>query len=284
MQFFDTHAHVNFQDFKEDGDEVIRRALDNNTWMVLVGAEYKTSSRALAYANKYESGVYAAVGLHPTHLEEIIEQGKDARGATQFITRGEQFNYDSYEKLAKFEKIVAIGEIGLDYYHLDPAGDIPAVKKRQKQVLLEQLKLARSLELPVIIHCRQAHDDLFPLLQEFKKDNRHLIPSDRPWGVIHCYSGDENLAWEYFKLGLMISFTGLITFSKMWDDLIRKIPLDKIMIETDCPYMTPEPYRGQRNEPLLVQYVANRIAEIKGLKLEKVAEITTQNAKRFFGI
>ena len=284
MQFFDTHAHVNFKDFRDDADEVIRRSLDNNTWMVLVGSEYKTSGRALAYANKYESGVYAAVGLHPNQLEEIVAHTSDANGSTQYMTTGEEFNYDTYEKLAKSEKTVAIGEIGLDYYHLDLSADIPAIKKKQKAVLLEQLKLARSLNLPVIIHCRQAHDDLLPLLQEFKKENRDTIPTDRPWGVIHCFSGDENLAWEYFKLGLMISFTGLVTFSQMWDDLIRKIPLEKIMIETDCPYMTPEPYRGQRNEPLLVQYVAGRIAEIKGMKLEKVAEITTANAKMFFGI
>lgn len=284
MQFFDTHAHVNFKDFKDDADEVIRRSLDNNTWLVLVGAEYKTSNRALNYANKYESGVYAAIGLHPTHLEEVIAHSSDEKGSTQYLTRGEDFDYATYEKLAKFEKVVAIGEIGLDYYHLDLSGDIAAIKKKQKKVLLEQLRLARSLNLPVIIHCRQAHDDLLPLLQDFRKENRHLIDSTRPWGVIHCYSGDENLAWEYFKLGFMISFTGLITFSQMWDDLIRKIPLEKIMIETDCPYMTPEPYRGQRNEPLLVQYVANRIAEIKNIKLEKVAEVTTENAKRFFGV
>ena len=284
MQFFDTHAHVNFKDFRDDADEVIRRALDNYTWVVLVGSEYKTSGRALTFANKYESGVYAAVGLHPNQLEEIVAHSSESGGATQFMTTGEEFNYDTYEKLAKSEKAVAIGEIGLDYYHLDLSGDIPAVKKRQKIVLLEQLKLARHLELPVIIHCRQAHDDLLPLLQEFKKENRDTIPADRPWGVIHCYSGDENLAWEYFKLGLMISFTGLITFSQMWDDLIRKIPLEKIMIETDSPYMTPEPYRGQRNEPLLVQYVAGRIAEIKGLKLERVAEVTTANARMFFGV
>lgn len=284
MQFIDTHAHVNFADFKDDADEVIRRALDNNTWLVLVGSEYKTSSRALAYANKYERGVYAAVGLHPIHIDEVVASNNDENGVYNFRTRGEEWNHDSYEKLAKFEKVVAIGEIGLDYYHLNLSGDIAKIKRRQQQVLIDQLLLARSLDLPVIIHCRQAHDDLLPLLTDFKQEHRRLIPTDKPWGVIHCYSGDENLAWEYFKLGLMISFTGLITFSQMWDDLIRKIPLEKIMIETDSPYMTPEPYRGQRNEPLLVQYVANRIAEIKNMKLEKVAEVTTANAKRFFGI
>lgn len=132
MQFFDTHAHVNFKDFRDDADEVIRRALDNNTWVVLVGSEYKTSGRALTYANKYESGVYAAVGLHPNQLEEIVAHSSESGGATQFMTTGEEFNYDTYEKLAKSEKAVAIGEIGLDYYHLDLSGDIPAVKRGKK--------------------------------------------------------------------------------------------------------------------------------------------------------
>lgn len=282
--FIDTHAHVNFAAFKDDAEEVIRRSLDNDTWMILVGSEFKTSNRALHYANKYEKGVYAAIGLHPIHLEETLVDSQEEGNEYNFTPRNENFDYGSYEKLAKFEKVVAIGEIGLDYYHLDPAKDINLVKKKQHEVFAQQLLLARSLDLPVIIHCRQAHDDLMEILQEFKKEYSHIIPNDRPWGVIHCFSGDEDLAWKYFKLGLLISFTGLITFSKQWDDLIRKIPLDKVMIETDTPYMTPEPYRGQRNEPVLVQYVAKRIAEIKGLKIEKVAEVTFQNARQLFRI
>ena len=282
--FIDTHAHVNFAAFKDDAEEVIRRSLDNDTWMILVGSEFKTSNRALHYANKYEKGVYAAIGLHPIHLEETIVDSQEEGNEYSFAPRHEDFDYGSYEKLAKFEKVVAIGEIGLDYYHLDPTKDINLVKKKQHEVFAQQLLLARSLDLPVIIHCRQAHDDLLEILQEFKKEYSHIIPADRPWGVIHCFSGDEDLAWKYFKLGLLISFTGLITFSKQWDDMIRKIPLDKIMIETDTPYMTPEPYRGQRNEPVLVQYVAKRIADIKSLKIEKVAEVTTQTARELFRI
>lgn len=282
--FIDTHAHVNFTAFKDDAEEVIRRSLDNDTWMVLVGAEFKTSNRALHYANKYEKGVYAAIGLHPVHLEEGQIDSQEEDNFYSFAPRYEEFDYGSYEKLAKFEKVVAIGEIGLDYYHLDPTKDVLAIKKKQHEVFAQQLLLARSLDLPVIIHCRQAHDDLVEILQEFKKEYGHIIPTDRPWGVIHCFSGDEDLAWKYFRLGLLISFTGLITFSQQWDDLIRKIPLDKIMIETDTPYMTPEPYRGERNEPVLVQYVAKRIADIKSLKIEKVAKVTTRTARDFFKI
>jgi TatD DNase family protein len=280
----DTHTHVNFAAFKDDADEVIRRSLDNNIWMIIVGSQFKTSNCALNYANKYEKGVYAAIGLHPIHLQEGLVESQDESGNYSFKPKAEEFDYGSYEKLAKFEKVVAIGEIGLDYYHLGSAKDVSLLKKKQQEVFATQLFLARSLDLPVIIHCRQAHDDLMAMLQDFKKEYGHLLPNDRPWGVLHCFSGNEDLAWKYFNLGLLISFTGLITFSQNWDDLIRKTPLDKIMIETDSPYMTPEPYRGQRNEPLLVQYVANRIADIKGIKIEKVAEKTTITARKLFGI
>jgi len=276
----DTHAHVNFSFFKKDADRVIQNALNENTWVINIGTDYKTSKRALEYANKYEKGVFAAVGLHPMHLASMRAQGDDY----DFTTRGEEFNYDIYEKLAKFEKAVAIGEIGLDYYHLENSEDINKQKEKQKQAFKDQLILARRLDLPAVIHCRQAHDDLIEILKSFRKENKELVPKNQPWGVMHCFSGDEDLAWKYFSLGMLISFTGLITFSRQWDDLIRKLPYDKFMIETDCPFMTPEPHRKKRNEPLLVKYVAKRIAEIKNLSLEKVAQITTENARNFFKI
>lgn len=276
----DTHAHVNFNAYKDDSDEIVRKTLREDIWMINVGAEYKTSKRALKIANKFESGVYAAVGLHPIHLleQETKEDGKIIK------TRAEEFNYDIYEKLAKFEKAVAIGEIGLDYFHIDKSQNISNIKDKQKKVLYEQLLLARRLDLPVIIHCRQAHDDMIAVLEKFKKEYRELIPSNNFWGVMHCFSGDEDLAWKYFGLGLMISFTGLITFSQQWDNLIRRLPGDKFMIETDSPFMTPEPYRGQRNEPILVKFVAQKIAEIKNLSVERVAELTTRNARNLFRI
>jgi len=276
----DTHSHVNFNMFKNDADEVIRRSLSSDTWMILVGSEYKTSKRALEYANKYEKGVYAAVGLHPTHVVEVKAKGDDYN----FNSKGEEFSYDAYEKLARFQKTVAIGEVGLDYYHMPDGVDPSVVKAKQKEVFLSQLKLARFVNKPIIIHCRQAHDDMLVLIKQFKKENRELFSDSKPWGVMHCFSGDEDLAWKYFSLGLIISFTGLITFSKKWDELIRKMPSDKFMIETDSPYMTPEPHRGKRNEPVLVSFVAKRIAEIKNLNYERIAEISTKNAKMLFGI
>lgn len=276
----DTHAHVNFSAFKDDADQVIQNSLNENTWMINVGSDYKSSKNALKYANKYEKGVYAAVGLHPIHLFGVKMNEEDYN----FMSRAEDFNYDVYEKLAKFEKVVAIGEIGLDYYHIDSSLDTLTVKKKQKEVFIEQLLLARRLDLPVIIHCRQAHDDMVSVLNEFKKEYKDLLPKGRTWGVMHCFSGDEDLAWKYFNLGLMISFTGLITFSRQWDDLIRKLPNDKFMIETDCPYMTPEPYRGTRNEPIFVRYVAKRMAEIKNMRIERIEDATTENARNLFRI
>lgn len=281
MKFIDTHAHINFHHFREDADEVIKRALDHNTDMVLVGSEFKTSKRGLEYANKYEKGIYSAVGLHPIHLENIQVKEEDA----EFISRAEEFNYDNYEKLARMEKVVAIGEIGLDYNYINKISpEAEKIKNKQKEVFVKQLNLARDLELPAIIHCRMAHIDLLEILKNFKEKNKQFLAPGEPWGVIHCFSGNEDLAWEYFNLGLMISFTGLITFSKQWDDLIRKMPVDKFMIETDCPYMTPEPYRGKRNEPVLVKYVAERIAQIRKTGLERIAEASTANAKNFFDI
>jgi TatD DNase family protein len=284
MKLIDTHAHVNFSAFKDDADDVISHTLKENIGIIIVGSQYKTSKRALEYANKYEKGVYAAIGLHPVHLEDSVVENEGSEGDYKFRTKAEEFNYDSYEKLADFKKIIAIGEIGLDYYHINLKTNVEQVKDRQKQVFYQQLILARKKDLPVIIHCRQAHDDMVNILQDFKNEYKDLIPKNQPWGVIHCFSGDENLAWKYFNLGLIISFTGLITFSKQWDDLIRKVPLDKIMIETDSPYMTPEPYRGHRNEPVLVYYVAKHISDIKGVSIGKVAKMTTDNAKKLFGI
>jgi TatD DNase family protein len=276
----DTHSHINFKAFESDGDEVVQRALAENIWMVAVGTEYKTSKRALYYANRYDRGVYAAVGLHPMHLYSR----NVATDEYDFTTRSETFNRELYEKLASFQKVVAIGEIGLDYYHLEGASDSVEKRECQQEALVEQLKLARELELPVIIHCRQAHDDMLKILRDFRNTYRDRIPDNKPWGVMHCFSGDEDLAWEYFKLGMIVSFTGLITFSRQWDDLIRRLPNDKFMLETDCPFMTPEPYRGQRNEPVLVKYVAKRIAEIKNMEEMKVADLTTRTARQLFGI
>ncbi len=278
MKFIDTHSHINFDAFRDDADEVINRALDNNVWMILVGTDHKTSKKALSLANKYQEGVYVSVGLHPVHLDSNVITGEDYK----FNPRFEEFNHSVYEELAKFEKTIAIGEIGLDYYHLPKNQDVEMCKKKQKEVFLAQLKIARTQNLPVIIHCRDAHVDMIDIIETFRRENRSMFPRARPWGVVHCFCESEDIAWKYFDLGLIISFTGNITFGNKLDSLIRRIPSNKFMIETDSPYLTPEPFRGKRNEPVLVQNIASKIAKVKNLNLDRIAEITTQNAKSLF--
>lgn len=174
----DTHAHINFDAFREDADEVIKNTLAEKIWMILVGTDYKTSKRALDLANKYEKGVYAAIGLHPIHLFSTKNHGDDY----DFVSRSEEFNYDLYDQLAKFEKTVAVGEIGLDYFHIDRGDDVNLVKKKQQEIFYEQLLLAANNKLPVIIHCRNAHDDTIKIINDFKKEYKHLLPKDKPWG------------------------------------------------------------------------------------------------------
>lgn len=276
--YVDTHAHLNFSAFRDDADDVIKKSLEEGVWMIMPGSDYKSSKRSLSYANKYERGVYTAVGLHPIHTVkmEYEEKGKKR------IIEEEEFNYGLYEELAQHEKTVAVGEIGLDYFHINKDVDIEAQKKKQKEIFVRQLELADNLRLPVIIHCRDAHEDMLAILKKFKEERG--LSQGQPWGVMHCFSGDEDLAWKYFSFGLLVSFTGLITFNSGWDDLIRKLPFDKFMIETDAPYMTPSPWRGRRNEPIFVKEVAKKIAKIKGADISEVENHTTNNAKKFFKI
>lgn len=265
----DTHAHVNFNVYKDDADEVIRRSLDNDIWMINIGSQYNTSKRAVEMAKKYEKGVYAAIALHPIHLgpSKFIDEQE-----VKFKTRQEQFDISKYRTIAKNPKVVAIGETGLDYYYI---GEDEKIKDLQKKVFRQHLELAKELDKLVIFHCRKAYQDL---LEELKIMNYKLR------GVLHCFMGKKGQAEEFLKMGLYLGFNGLVTYCRDYDKVIRNIPLEKILIETDCPYLTPVPYRGKRNEPLYVKYVAEKIAGVKGVSFEKVAEQTTKNARELFGI
>ncbi len=276
----DTHAHVNFNSFRSDSDEVIRRALDNNTWLINVGSQFSTSRRAVSIAENYDLGVYAAVGLHPIHLIAANVDEEDM----QFESRAEEFNYEDYKELAKSKKVVAIGEIGLDYFHIKDRikGEVDEkkteeIKSKQKEVFIKQFELAQELNLPVIIHSREAHDDLIEIITKLK------IHYSKAKGVVHCFDGDLETAKKYFDLGFMVSFTGIVTFVKGYE-WIKDIPEDKFMVETDSPYLTPPPHRGEKNEPVYVKYIAQKIAEIRGVSEEEIEKITTRNAKEFFGI
>ena len=282
----DIHTHVNFNAFRDDGHEVARRTLEAGIWMIMVGSQIDTSRRAVEYARQYEQGVYAAVGLHPIHLVEL-EVDREEIGAPQevparppdwsvgqgFKTRKEEFDEAIYRDLARDSKVVAIGECGLDYYRLRDTEDI---KKKQTETFRKQIALAREVKKPLMIHCRNAYEDLLAILREEK--------ADEIGGDIHFFAGDWEIAKQFLDFGFYLSFTGVITFANQYDEVIQKTPLDRIMIETDAPYVAPVPYRGKRNEPLYVEEVARRIAAIKGLSLEEVARTTSENAMRLFNL
>lgn len=273
----DTHAHLNFNAYKDDAEEIIKSCLDNNIWMINAGSQYSTSRRAVRIAEKYPEGVYAAVGLHPAHLETKIIKIKDdiQEIENEYETREEEYDYEKYKELALSPKVVAIGEIGLDYLY-QPKNEIEQelFKAKQKEIFLKQLNLARDLNLPVIFHCRKAHQDLLEILKS---------QNVKPQGVVHCFTGSWKQAEEYLELGLYLGFNGLI-FKMNLNEVIKKIPLEGILIETDCPYLSPPAYQKERNTPLSLKYIVQKIAEIKETDAEKIIAATFQNAKNLFKI
>lgn len=269
----DTHSHLNFNAFKKDLDKVIKRTLDNGIQAINVGSKYETSRRAVEIAEKYK-GMYAAVGLHPIY--STGEKIKTDPEEGDFLAKEETFDYEKYKKLALSgrRRVVAIGEIGLDYYYKPKTKTrLNLFKEKQKDTFLQQLDLAEELNLPVIIHCRMAHQDLINILKQ----------KNQIKGVIHCFTGTLEEAQEYIKLGFYIGINGII-FKMNLDEVIKNIPIEKILVETDCPYLTPPQEIGKRNEPLFIKYVIQKIADLKGIKFEEVAEKTTENAKKLFGI
>ena len=271
----DTHAHLNFNALKDDADEATKRALENGVWFVNVGSQYSTSQRTVQIAEKYPEGVYAAIGIHPIHLSELVFKDKvDEDEEVEFHPSVEDFDEEKYLKLAKSKKVVAIGEIGLDYFH-----NIEN-KEKQKEVFSLQINMAQKLDLPIIVHCREAHNDIIEILREKRK-----IYGKKLRGVIHCFSGRLAQAKIYTEeLGFHLGFNGIITFDRSYDKVVREIDLKYILTETDCPYLTPLPFRGKRNEPLYVKYVAEKIAEIKSMDLAEIEKNTTESARSLFDI
>lgn len=283
MLVIDTHAHLNFDDYDKDRDEVIGRSLNSNVWMINVGCDWKGSEFGVWLAEKNKEGIFAAVALHPTNIFE------------------EKFNYENYRQLAvSSEKVVAIGETGLDYAVFAPersrglekraprpsedAAGLPEaevlrIKQAQKEIFLGHLKLADELKEPIIIHARKSHDDILGILADWQKNHNSKLR-----GVAHSFSGNWKQARQYRELGFKIAFNGIITFARDYDKVILDTPLEDILIETDCPFLTPVPCRGKRNEPMYVIEVAKKLAELKNISLEEVAERTTENAREFFGI
>lgn len=285
LRFFDAHTHVQFAAFETDYKEVIARALDLDVGIINIGTQQDTSVRAVEIANEYENGVYATVGLHPIHTEKSYHDEKELGGgeaAREFTSRGEEFDYDFYKKMASDSKILAIGECGLDYYRLGEE-----TKERQAEAFIKQVELAKEVGKPLMIHCRDAFDDLIKILIT----NYQLLISERP-GIIHFFSGNLEDAKKLLEMGFSFTFGGVITFpskagqpradARDYDEVIKMIPMDRILSETDAPYVAPAPYRGKRNEPLYVIEVVKKLAEIKGIEFEKMRERILENTEQIF--
>lgn len=252
MELFDTHSHYNDEKFELDREKIINQTYEAGiTQFVCAGYNLKSSREAIELANKYDF-IYSICGISPNDLNDYNEE-----------------NILAIKELAKSKKNVAIGEIGLDYYWNKEN------KTVQKQAFIEQINIANELELPIVIHSRDAVQDTIDLLKENPVNKK---------GIFHCAQLNKYLIEEGLKLGFYISFAGPITFknSKNAAEIVSLVPNDKILIETDSPYLAPEPVRGTRNDSRNVKYVAQKIAELKGLPIEEIAQITYQNAKNIF--
>ena len=288
----DAHTHTQFAAFNDDWKEVIDRALAENTWFVNVGTQKDTSARAAELAERY-GGVYATVGLHPIHTDKSYHDPEEVGGSEGFTptpvflrarkqvwgftSRGEEFDYKYYKKLALNPKVVAIGECGLDYFRINDEG--LRIKEKQIEAFAQQIRLAREVKKPLMIHCREAFPDLIKILGENKK----LLLPENP-GIVHFFSGAAGEARYLLKMGFFFTFGGAVTFTRDYDNVIKIIPLDRILSETDAPYVTPAPHRGKRNEPSLVVYVVKKLAEIKGVSAEEMRERILENTENIFGI
>lgn len=251
----DTHAHLQDEKFN-NVEKIISNAKNSNVnKIVCASSSTKTSIQAVEIASKFDN-VFATVGVHPEEASEWNEQTKD-----------------TIKKLAQNKKVVAIGEIGLDYYYEF------CPKDKQKEVFLQQIYLANELKLPIVVHTRDASGDTMQIIRQ----NLSLLKNGV---VIHCYSMSLEILKEIMNFGFYISLGGAITFknAKNLLEIVKLVNINQLMLETDCPYMSPEPYRGQINEPKNVEFVAKKIAQIKGLSYEDIAKITTENAERFFKI
>ncbi|MDE2399413.1 MAG: TatD family hydrolase [Patescibacteria group bacterium] len=277
-KYIDIHSHVNFIAFDADRDEVMKRTLDNDTWVINVGTQIDTSRKAVEMTSQYKEGVYAIIGLHPIHTGASYHDIKElGEGGKEFTSRGEVFNKDAYRELLKNPKVLGIGECGLDYYRMDEASIA-----KQREALIAQIEIANEFNKPIMLHIRNnpkdnsrnAYFDALELLKQHAKVK----------GDVHFFAGGMPEAKAFLDFGFTLSFTGVITFTTDYDEVIKSTPLDMIMTETDCPYVAPIPHRGKRNEPAYVREVVKKIALVKGLPEDEVARAIVANAKRVFGI
>lgn len=257
MEFdlFDSHSHLQDSAFDKDREEVIEKMKEKKMGAINIGSDLSSSMRSVELAEKYDN-LFAVVGSHPENIEEDFEEEK-------------------YISLLKNKKVVGIGECGLDFYQLEDK----SLKDRQKEIFSQQINLAKRYNKPLVLHIRSdenwdAHRDAIEILKGFGEIR----------AVCHFFTANWEIAQEFLNLGFYISFSGVITFANQYDEVVAKTPLDKILAETDCPYVAPVPFRGKRNEPIFVEYTIRRIAEIRGLSFEEVAKSTAENTIKLFNL
>ncbi|OGH81530.1 MAG: hypothetical protein A3F93_00275 [Candidatus Magasanikbacteria bacterium RIFCSPLOWO2_12_FULL_34_7] len=256
---FDSHCHPQMAQYDKDREEVINRALEEDVFVICVGTDLETSKQAIELTQKHE-GMWASVGLHPND------------------NLNEKFEPEKYRELLQQNKVVAFGEIGLDYYRTKKSED----QKFQKKRFIQQLELSKEMKVSLILHCRDSKAGssgrAYPDMIEILKNGNYVANG----GVIHSYTGSLEEAKQFLDLGLYVGFNGIVTFARQYDEIVRDVPLERMLLETDAPYLTPEPHRGKRNEPAYVIEVAKKIAELKNESYEKVIEQTTKNCQNLF--
>lgn len=280
MRYFDTHAHLNLSAFTTDVDVVAKRCVQEEVSVINIGTKESTSQRAVELAQIYDH-CHAIIGLHPIQTVPAAHDEEELGGGTPFSSKGEVFNTEFYRALVAQGKVVGIGECGFDYYHT--TSDSYAV---QEAAFIAQIELANELNLPLMIHTRgpkpgevsptgrSVYEDVYEVLKQYAR-----VPFN-----VHFYAGTYEEAVRFFDIGGTISFTGVITFAKVYEEVVAAVPLTKIHAETDCPYVAPVPYRGQRCEPWMVQEVYKKIAAIRGEDEEVVREQLVDNARRLYSL
>lgn len=261
MKLIDTHAHLNFPDFEKDLNKVIDQAIQNGVEKIIcVSSNLKDSQRAIEIAQKYPGIVFPAVGIHPQQTDP--ENKKTV-----------QVQVKELEKLAENKEVVAIGECGLDYA-LAPPGEKDRSKEEQSFLFQEQIKIAKKLRLPILIHSREAFADTLQIIKQYKGSK----------GVFHCYSAGKKGIVQVEEIDFSFGLDGNLTYDKGLQNVAQQIPLEKILLETDCPFLSPKPYRGLRNEPKNVKIMAQCLARIKAVSFEEISKITTKNAENLFKV
>jgi len=261
IKYLDAHSHLQMSEYDSDREAVLTRMKETGVGTIVVGVDYESSRQAVELAEKNEH-IYACVGLHPKdNLTEV-------------------FDVEAYKILLRNPKVSAIGECGLDFFRLEgDSGKVEEVKARQKKLFIQQIELAIEADKPLMLHCRDAYREVLDLLIPYKK-----VAGEKLRGNVHFFAGDVETSREFVSLGFTVSFTGVITFARNYDEVIRSLPLESILVETDAPFVAPVPYRGKRNEPTYVVEVVKKLAEIRGEEVEKVRIQLLENTRGVFNL